>query len=425
MESDKIKLLVQRLAPLVFAAGFAHFGYQFWKHWDLVTLDFRFFWLAGEFWTSGRSPYDAAYAAAAEAEFGIARGAIWYYTPNWFPVAAVLSLPDPLTASRFWLVANAAMSIGAAAFSVGAFRASHNQSILIDPRSPIAAFLLSLPAHTMFFLFAGAFALAQATGNTLHLGQSSMLIALGASLVAFGAARGKLAAAAVGLSIMMLKPQIGILVCASLAFTPFGRRAVVAAAAISILAAAPAFLAMTPAAFLSDFAGGVAHYTDQSYNMPPAVTGARHLVWFFGGADMGSLFYLLIALALICAFGIAANVKHARASGADYVVASLAIAAAASPLHIYDFTLLAAPALFAVSLRMPAGAVCLAALALIWRAGNLPQPVVDIGVGVYYPGSAWASLAVAAISAAFFWTLAFGGAFKRLVPVGAITRPAT
>lgn len=399
--------LANLLAPLIFATGLTHLGYQAWKHWDFVTLDFRFFWLAGEFWLRGDSPYDAAYAAAARSQFAISNGAIWYYTPNWFPIAALLSLPDALTGSRLWLVANAAMLVAGAVLNECAFRRLPAASALIDPDAPIAAFVFSLPRRTLVVLFAGVAALAQATGNTLHLGQSSMLIYLGASLLLFGATRRGPIAAAAGLAILMLKPQIGALICAGLVFTPFGRRAILFAGLVSFAAAAPAFLITPPAELVSALAGGISQYTDQSYNMPPAVTGLRHLAWIGGAPDLGSSFYLLLALAFIAAAGVAARLRTRPARTADVAAMAIAVAAMISPLHVYDFTLIAAIALYAVALPGVSGAVSLAAFALSWRAGNLPHPAGLAADGVtYYPGSAYASLAAIAIAVAIVRCLA-------------------
>jgi len=390
-----------RLAPAVFAAGLAHLGFQIWKHWDVVTLDFRFFWLAGEFWTAGQNPYDAAYAAAADAQFGVARGAIWYYPPNWFALASILSLPDPLSASRLWLIANAAMLLGGASLNVAALRAADEASPFAGPVSPIAQFLQALPARSLYFLFAGALALSQGAGNSMHLGQCSILIYAGASLLMFSAARRRPLLAAAGLAIVMLKPQIGALVCAGLVFTPFGRRTILTAAGLSIIAAAPVFLSTPVAELLASFASGVSQYTDQSYNMPPAVTGFRHLVWIFGGADMGSPFYLLVALALISAAGLAAGTRRQPLQTTDFAMIAIAMTAMASPLHVYDLVMLGAIALPAASLRLPAGAVASAAFALLWRAGNLPFPSGLADGVTYYDGSAYASLAAGAIAAVF------------------------
>lgn len=389
--------LAIRLAPLVFAAGAAHLFFQIWKHWDLVTLDFRFFWLAGQFWLRGDNPYDASYAAAAEAQFEIARGAIWYYTPNWFPVAAILSLPDPLTASRAFLIANAAMLLGAAGLNLTAFRALRGAA---GAESPMARFLRALPAPSLYFLFAGAIALSQAAGNSLHLGQSSILIYFGASLLMAGAARGGLLLAGAGLAILMLKPQIGALVCAGLFVTPFGRRTIAAAFVASVAMAAPVFVATPPSEFFAAFAAGVAQYTDQSYNMAPAVTGLRHLVWIIGGADMGSGFFLLLALACISTAGIFMRLRREKLQTADVVVIAIAICAMASPLHVYDLILLGAVALPMISRPGPASAAALAAFALLWRAGNLPFPASLADGVTYYAGSAYASLAALMIAGA-------------------------
>lgn len=391
--------IAMRLAPILFAAGVAHLAFQIWKHWDVVTLDFRFFWLAGEFWLRGDNPYDPAYAAEAASLFDIRRGAIWYYAPNWFPLAALLSLPDPLTASRMWLFANAVLLIASCGLNVAAFRSMSKSSGLRSAHSPMTAFLNEIRPRTLFFALAGAIGLAQATGNTLHLGQSSMLIYFGASVLTFGAARGHLVVAALGLAILMLKPQIGLLVCAGLVFTTFGRRCTAAAAAISALAALPAFFAATPADVVSGFLGGVTQYADQSYNMPPAVTGLRHIVWILGGPDMGSPFYLFLALAMISALGLLSLTRRKSLRTVDFIAISIAVAAATSPLHVYDFTLLGAIALYAIALPFPAGPAALAAFAVMMRAGNLPHPASLADGVTYYAGSAYASLSAAAIAA--------------------------
>ena len=406
MAAEKTRALAIRLAPLIFAAGLAHLGFQIWKHWDVVTLDFRFFWLAGDFWTKGESPYSAQYAAEAASRFQSLRGAIWYYTPNWFPLAAIFSLADPLTASRSWLAANAVLLLASAALNAAAFRSLRAASSLADFNAPTASFVEALPPRALFFLFAGAMALSQAAGNTLHLGQSSMLIYFGASLLTFGAVRGRLSPGAVGLAILMLKPQIGILICAGLVFSAYGRRAIALAALASIAMAAPAFIATPPDQLVADFARGVGLYTDQLYNMPPAVTGLRHLVWVGGGVDMGSAFYLMLALAFACAFGLGGAMRREPLKTADLIAAAIAIAVMTSPLHVYDFTLLGAIALYAAALPPPAGAVAISAFALLWRAGNLPHPdILDSAAVTYYPGSAYASVAAMMIAGALVFSL--------------------
>lgn len=406
MSANALRTLAIRVAPLIFAAGLAHLGFQVFKHWSLVTLDFRFFWLAGEFWLSGQNPYGADYAAEAAARFGIAHGAIWYYAPNWFPLAAILSLPDPLAASRIWLMCNAALLVAASRLSVASFRAMRGKSVFIDPRSEIAAFLSDLPDRTLFFALAGGLALTQAAGNTLHLGQSSMLIYFGASLLIFGAAQSRLAPAAAGLAILMLKPQIGVLVGAALIASKFGRRTIAVAAIATILAASPAFITTSPARLFTELAGGIAQYSDQAYNMAPAVTGLRHLAWIAGGPDFGPAFYMILAVAFVASIAFFSALRPAAPGPADLAAAAITIAVATVPLHVYDLTLLGAVALFAMSIPRPASALAIAALALAWRAGNLPPPAAAaLDDVVYYPGGLYASLAALAFAGAMMFSL--------------------
>ena len=173
------------LAPLAFVMGLAHLGYQAVKHWDVVTLDLRFFWLAGEFWREGLSPYNTDFATAAAEQFNITKGAIWYYTPNWFFISVLLSELSPLAASRVVLFVNALLLLGASILNVAAYRSLLKTSALIDRKAAFTKLLASLPLWAVFGLHAGFMALSQAAGNSLHLGQSSILIYFGASMLVF------------------------------------------------------------------------------------------------------------------------------------------------------------------------------------------------------------------------------------------------
>lgn len=405
----KIARVLTRAAPLVFFLGISHLGYQITKHWDVVTLDFRFFWLAGEFWERNLSPYTDIFALEAAERFQIFQGAIWYYTPNWHPIARLYAVADPLMASRFMSFFNGAlllMSCGLNAFTA--------RRILDKTHSAdsLAAILRSLSTSTLFFLLAGAVGLSQAAGNTLHLGQSSMLIYFGASLLLFAIQSERFWLASLGLFILMLKPQIGLIVVCGLLWGSHGRRIVAIAAALSIAAATPAFFVFGPVETAQAILAGAAQYNVQAYNLPPAMTGIRHLLWQLTAIDAGTFLLLAAAMVLTSAFAATrtgdAKEKLLRTSSFAFASALLF-----TPLHVYDFVLAGAlvyPAILASGNR---GLFALASFALLWRAGNLPQlTFIEAPNMLYYPGSLYASLTALIIF------IAFAGPYPRTERLG-------
>lgn len=411
-----LRPIVNWCAPFALLAGGLYVAYQFATHWGAPTVDIRYFWLAGEFWAAGEDPYSAAYAQRAAAQFDAMDGAAWYYPPNWLPIAAFLSLFDPLTASRLWLALNAALLLGASALNVAAFQRMQGRTALAGD-SPFAALLRSLSPRTLFLLHAGFMATTQAAGTTLAFGQSSMIVYFGASLLVFAAAGKRDIAGGAGLALMMLKPQIGLLAVAALALSPYGRRVIVLGAIASFLMAAPA-LAVTPVSdILAGLFSGASQYQIHQYNAPAAMTGLRHLVWAAGGPDLGTAFYLALTLAAVCAAGLAGRRRAQPLRTLDNLTVAFAATLFLAPLHVYDFAIIGAGLFYAASLRAPLGAIAVAAAIALWRAGNLLQPPALAELSpAFFPGALYATLGAGAMLAAMV-AASMAVAASRPVPV--------
>ena len=380
------------LAPLMFAFGAAHLVYQIWQHWNAPVLDFRFFWLAGDIWAQGETPYSETFARRAADEFGILVGAAWYYPPNWILPTALLSLFEPLTSSRLWLIINCLMLTAASALNVMVFRSLHRKSALFRFSSPVSQSLGGLHPALIFGLHFGFIAAMQATGNTLHLGQSSMLIYLGASLIAYGAVLRGSYSGAIGVAIVMLKPQIGILMVIALGVSAYGRRIIVLGAILSFLIAAPALLITPMPDILSAMATTTTQYNDHPYNLPAAMTGLTHILWALGDNASGAILYIFAGIVWICALTLITTLKP-RVQTIDRVIIAAVVLLAATPLHIYDFTLLGVILLPVLRLRGAYSFISAAAIICIWRAGNLPQiESLTERAAVYYPGSLYVSI---------------------------------
>ena len=394
------KSLLTWCAPFAFLAGGLYVAYQFAAHWSAPTVDSGYFWLAGEMWAAGEDPYDAAYAQHAAAQHAAPDGAAWHYPPSWFPIAAMLSLLDPLTASRLWLAINIGLLLGASALNIAAFRQMKGRAALFGA-GPVAELLHSLPSQTLFLLHAGFMATTQAAGATLAFGQSSMIVYFGASLLIFAAAGKRDIAGGAGLALMMLKPQIGLLAAAALALSPYGRRVIVLGAFASFIAAAPVLI-MTPVGdIIAGLSSTASHYQLQPYNAPAAMTGLRHLVWAAGGPDLGPAFYLALTMAAVCAAGLAGRRRAQPLRTIDNLMAAFAATLLLAPLHVYDFTIIGAGLFYAASLRAPLGALCVGAAFVVWRAGNLLQPPTLAALDpVYFPGAFYATLGAGVMAAA-------------------------
>ena len=399
-----VSLFLGRLAPAAFAAGVAHLIYQIAKHWDVVTIDFRFFWLAGALWGEGASPYDPAYAALALEQFGLQAGAYWYYPPNWAPLTMMYALADPLTGSRMLSIANAALLLWASSLNVRAFRI-FGENFGSEPATPIYAAVSKLTDGQIFFLHAGFMATLQGSANTIHLGQSSILIYGALSLMALAIAERKLLLAGVGLALLMLKPQIGLFAVAALAFYPFGRRVVCLGALISVVMCAPALLAQAPLAILSGMATNLSAYADYAANAPAALTGGLHLAWFFGAPLLSAPGHLAFVLALCVLSSFLA--RRAGVHLYTAVICATLLLAALAPLHVYDLTIVGVFLLCLAHLRAPSVYVAGLGALILWRAGNLPFADINLSSGAFhYPGVTHASIAMIMIFCAVAAALA-------------------
>lgn len=395
----RLRSLLNLAAPLVFLLGLACVLYQLASCWNEPAAGGRHVWLAGKVWLSGGDPYSGDYPSQAAAHFESMEGAVWLYPPNWLPFGALLSLLDPLTASRLWLAISALLALAASALNVAAFQRMRGCTALAGDGGA-ASVLRGLSPRTLFLLHACLMTTSYAAAATLSFGQPSIIVYFGASLLVFAVTEKRDIAGAAGLALVMLVPQIGLMLVAALALSPHGRRIITLAVIACFLSAVPALLA-TPAADIAAalFAGAAEHQRIE-VNPAPAMTGLRHLVWVGGGPDLGAGFYLVLTLAAVCAAGLAGRRRTQPLRAIDTLMIALAATLFLAPLHVHDFMLIGAFALYGVSLRTPAAAAAAAAgLLLIWRAGDLIQPaaLASFDPAAYFPGVTYATIGAGAM----------------------------
>ena len=391
---------------LVLAAGATYYLYR--KAMAVsgaAGFDFRYLWLAGELWLDGISPYGDQYQVIGAER--IAKGHVpisWVYPPNWWGISAVLALFELDRSSHLWNLFNIVLLFGSSILTIRAF-------IAADPRlggsglraGDLAPFTLPL----ILLHFCGLAAL-EASALVLAVGQTSILIYFGMALLAYGMTGRRRWGAVAGLTVIFLKPQIGLIFAlAFLIWNREARRVLLWALIVSLLLALPAFVSdpMVPLSFLHAL-GGYDAFADA--NRPQAMTGIRLAVWEGMTWDIGNIRAGLIAAAAGLAYALAAR-RGADVPEHDWwlVAVLVALTAAIAPLHYYDFVivgLLVPAVLCARPVLMLAGLI---GGALILRADQLGKitglydPEVAIFEGSILSTIGAALILIAVLAAAF------------------------
>lgn len=318
-------------------------------------IDFKYLWLAGELWLEGVTPYSDAFAEKGLQEFPDQNHAQRFsYPPNWFFISAALSLFPHDIAAWLWRVLSAGLAATALAFLWRAIQGDRP--------------FLSAP----FFVSLAYVCLMSATAITLALGQTSLLILLGASLTFFGALRKNDGALIAGIVILMLKPQIGAPVAAFLMLQHGGWKTVGVAAAITLLMIAPALTASGPADLIAGFLQQLNVYGRVDVNFAASMTGFRHLAFLISSADLSSIAIDAVEIILAALFGLALRLR--ALSESEQCSALFALWAGVlflTPLHAYDLVLAAPLLIFSLTMRGWRQWVLWAGLALIFRANNV------------------------------------------------------
>ena len=366
--------------------------------------DFRFIWLAGESWRRGINPYTAEYYALGKQL--IASGHIpdlWAYPPNWYLPAVLIAQAELETASVIWSFANIGMVLAASALLTAAiplqrFENAPRNWAFDTVRQHMDARL------NVFFLHVCAIAVLQPTALTLSVGQTSILVYFGTSLLVYGLARDRQLASVLGLSILLLKPQIAACVCLALVMSQTHRPLVVNAVALAVAMALPAFI-LAPTAG-SDFLVNLTQYDDMwSASHPQETTGFRYLVWTVSGLDPGNLMSMVVALLCMAGLTLTLNREWRATDGVGLVTLAIAVTIALAPLHFYDMVLAGILLFFLAQARaLDMGIGCLGA-ALLWRADDVGKLTgfYDHGT-LHFEGTRLATLGAILILFAVFQT---------------------
>jgi len=387
---------------LLCALGVAYLLFKTWQVSEQAEYDFKYLWVAGEAWVRGINPYSDAYHALGKQLITFHHVPVmWVYPPSWYLPAVMLTVAGVNAASVLWNIANIVLFVAASALLTASLPPLRFGNA---PRNAVFDLLRRhlAPPWNVFFLHVFVFAVLQATALTLSVGQTSILVYFGTSLLIFGLARGRRWTAALGLAIVFLKPQMALLLLVALAMSPAHRALVARAIAISAAASLPAFVVAPTAGF--DFLVNLTRYDGfTSANWPQSTTGLRILVWDIGKIDPGNVAAMLAAITAMAGLYLALARGRRALDETGLVVLASAATVALAPLHVYDLVLLGVLP-FTLAQCRPAGLAAGAlGAALAWRAGDVAKLTGFYGAGTqHFEGSRLATLGALLMLAAVF-----------------------
>jgi hypothetical protein len=321
----------------------------------------------------------------------------WFYPPHSWVLMAPLARFDFPTAQKIWLSLNAACIAGGSFLFWRTLRASGKD---VGWRS-LAFFM-------MFVNLMGA------TVITLYLGQTSGLMYFAFYLFAYGFVAQRRTPAVIALTILLIKPQIGVPVAVFYLLSPGGvLPSVIAGMTVAILSL-PAFVVGGLKATVFGFLTNVSSYSGaNAFNSSPATTGIRNLAYYLTGIDSPIASFALAAIVLSAACSLfvfrvlprrGQTEENPRLLG---VIALAFIIVSVLPLHSYDLMIIAPLLLYSLLQKsmMPYWAV--ASALVIFRSNNLARRATHGDELLYFITNAtidsFAILALSMAAAAFAW----------------------
>lgn len=383
--------LVTRGIVALFIAATLYLSWKVYSTSGSADWDFRHFWLAGEVWALGVSPYGPEYSALGPDL--INHGYVpkeWYYPPNIWPVTFFLAQFQLDISSVVWSSVNVVMLIGAS-FLLWANRKGDSY------RSANTATIAGLPKQSMVFLHVFLTATFQATAICLVIGQITILIYFGFALFIAAFAMQCRLLMILALSILFIKPQIAAPFAAAILFLDVGNwRLVLAAGLVSIVSSLPPLL-QDPMVLMSWLKAISGSHGEFGANEVRSITGIRHVLWLATGVDLGNIGSLLVTILATSALGLIAHRKKSWDS-LDVLVVQLMVIGAFAPLHYYDLVILLPVALVLVRARGVALALAFLGVLLLLRSETLAEVSgIYPAETVFFKGTVWASFGAFAL----------------------------
>ena len=371
----------------------AYLGFKTYQMADRPGYDFRFIWLAGDLWLDGINPYGDAYEPAGKLR--ISEGHIptlWPYPPTWWAFSVPFGALDIYVANVVWNIVNIIMIVWGTVLLSKAFVAAFPDiTTSLAPR--FGGWMAAAVFSTVLLLLS----VLEATAILFSVGQTTLFACFGIAITLWARVQRLDLIEALGLTLILLKPQIGVPYAIVLLLTDNRSRYVVLLAGVfSVILMVPAMLG-EPSVFL-DFVRNVTGYDEfTKANLPLSMTGIRLVIFEFLNKDIGNLTAagLTLGVVLLACVGPTRLCRSPDPSVHSWQLYGLSttLIVTLAPLHIYDFVLLAVPLPLLFCANGIGRILLLAGAALIWRSENLAaltgfhDPSVEI-----FPGSRLATI---------------------------------
>ena len=297
-------------------------------------IDFKYFWLSGQIWMGGDTPYGEAFAALGAEAFPGEKVNPFFYPPNWWPFAGLAALTDPNTAENIWALASVA-ALGLAVW--------HLAGLSQSARAAIGRLRLFVLILFILVVFSHSAAIA------LHIGQPTLflLCAFTSLLVALRDHNRPLLVLA--LVVLLLKPQFSLpLSFALFVCVPWARVPVLIAGFVTGVLALVGLGFSAPVETFHQFLDNVALYNGFPENWPIHMAGPLFAFALIGLPDVSAFVWLGLCFLAVLAIAIVARQRDLDLSqGAVSVGLAIAVASLTifvMPTHNPD-TLLVMPAL--------------------------------------------------------------------------------
>ncbi|MGA7748715.1 MAG: glycosyltransferase family 87 protein [Gallionella sp.] len=306
------------------------------------ALDFHVIWIAGKLWLAGQNPYGNEFATQYSALF-VPHHTLWVYPPYWFPITTALALLPFPAALILWKTINLALLVAATHLTARAFADEHKYW-------PV--FLLGLSYACLM----------QSTAGALSIGQTSILVYFGLAAMVFGLLKDQPAFLILGLIVLALKPNFGLVAFAATASLSRYRWTIIPAGLVCVLGAVPILIGGHIVAEMGGFLSNLASYSVEfGANTPSNMTGIVHLLTL----------HHPVALTAVCA-GLAAALFYSKPLNAQTISLFVASIFFIVQLHAYDAVAIVIVLMALISAPVTiTGWLVAAGLLICFRPGNL------------------------------------------------------
>lgn len=316
-----------------------------------IGFDFRLIWLAGKIWANGASPYSDIFKSAYDAEFGFRTiSHFWVYPPYWWFISRPISELEFETALLVWNGINFAL------IHVGSFLFARC----------VSATRSELGFSSAYMMIAGIVCLYQATPFALALGQTSFLVFCGVACLAFGLRYQHRTVVFIGVLLVMLKPNIGLIFVVAILPLRFVWLPILASAVIYSGLSVLVILLIGFDGTVPQFLANLSEYNapDIRVAQPHSLTGIINLADYVNMQLSGAL--LLVFCAVI------SPILGIIFGNSPYLIPCIGIIALfIIPMHTYDLMIFAPLLIMIYRSNIFSVALILLALFITIRAENL------------------------------------------------------